>query len=142
MRFLLAGILAILPLATPAESFASMNAGESDSESVAPSSDSEQYCDVYRPEDAGGSCRNPYSPASPTNFEALIGPYLQVQGRRDVMLYDSRFLNGMIDMREGGTSKLGTANDQYEDSISPMRNIWRMPGATPGWSIHTYGGRN
>ena len=76
MRFLLAGILVILPLATQAEPFAFMSAGHPDSQSVATSSDTEWSCDVSRPEGAGGSCGNPYSPASPTNCEALIGPYL------------------------------------------------------------------
>ncbi len=143
MRFLLAGILAILPLTAQAESLVFMNAGESDSESVAPLSDTEQYCDSHSPEDEVAFCRNPYSPASPTNFEALIGPSIHVQGRRDVMLYDPRF-PGMVGASEGGAGKLGFTNDRYDDDIgvSTARNVWRMPAAASGWPPYTYGNRN
>jgi hypothetical protein len=141
MRFLLAGILAILPLTAQAESLVFMNAGESDSESVTTLSDTQQYCNSHSPEDEVAFCRNPYSPASPTNFLALIGPYIYVQGQRDIILYDPHF-PVMFEVREGGTGKLDFTNDRYEAGVPTTRDSWRIPATTPDWPPYTYGGRN
>ena len=74
MRILLAGILILLPLIAQAEPLDCL--GVEIERCVDPSSLIE--LEVYQ---------NPYSPASPTNFEALIGPYLYVQGRQGNVLY-------------------------------------------------------
>ena len=141
MRLLLAGILTILLLTTQTESLAFMGISESDSESAATLSDTEQHCNVPAPEDDLGFCRNPYSPASPTNFLTLIGPYVYVQGQRDVILHDPRF-PGIFEVHEGGAGKLDFPNDRYEAGVPIASDSWRIPAATPGWPPYTYGGRN
>lgn len=141
MRFLLAGILAILPLTAQTESLAFMDTGESDSESAATRPDTEQYCHLLGLEDELGFCRNPYSPASPTNFLALIGPYRYVQEQRDIILYSPRF-PGMFAVREGGAGTRDFTNDRYEAGLPTASDSWRIPAATPIWSPYPYGGRN
>ena len=141
MRLLLAGILAILLLTAQTESLAFMDIGESDSESAATLSDTEQYCDLPGPEDELGFCRNPYSPASPTNFLTLIGPYVYVQGQRDAILHDHPF-PGMFEVREGEAGKLDIPNDRYEADVPTAGDSRRIPVTTPGWPPYAYGGRN
>jgi len=141
MRFLLAGILTILPLTAQTESFAFMDIGDSDSESAATRPDTEQYCHLLGLEDELGFCRNPYSPASSTNFLALIGPYISVQERRDTILYEPRF-HGLFEVREGGAGKLDFTNDQSEAGVPTARDAWQIPAATLDWPPYTYGGRN
>lgn len=141
MRFLLAVILAILPLTAQTESLAFMDTGESDSESAATLSDTEQYCNLLNPEDELGFCRNPYSPASPTNFLAVIGPYSYVQEQRDIILYDPHFPD-MFEVRKGEAGKLDFTNDRYEAGVPTTSDSWRIPAATPGWLPYTYRDRN
>ena len=141
MRFLLAGILAILPLTAQAESLAFMNAGEPDSEPVATLSDTENYCTSQSAEDEGGFCRNPYSPALPTNFEALFGPSIHVQGPWGVILYDPRFL-GIFEVNKATGGKPGFTTDRYDAGGSTAKNLGRMPAAIAGWSTHMYRNRN
>jgi hypothetical protein len=141
MRFLLAGILAILPLTAQAESSVSTNAVESDADSVATPSDTEYYCHPHNPIDEVRFCSNPYSPASPTNFEALIGPYLYVQGRGDVILYDPRFPS-MFDFKEEGLHSLGSVHNRDLAGLPSGRGFPRMPAATPAWSTVTHDDRN
>jgi hypothetical protein len=141
MRLLLAGILAILPLTATTESLACMDIGESDSESAATRSDTEQYCNLPDPEDELGFWSNPYSPASPTIFLTLIGPYIYLREQRDLILHDPHF-SGLFEMREGEAGKLDFTNDRYEAGVSTASDSWRLPAATPGWPPYTYGGRN
>jgi len=144
MRLLLASILPILLLTAQTESLAFMDTGESDSEPAATLSDTEQYCNLPGPEDDEdelGGCLNPYSPASPTNFLTLIGPYIYVQGQPDVILHGPPF-PGMFEAREGGASKLDFPNDRYEVDVPTTGDSWRIPAATPGWPPYAYGGRN
>ena len=141
MRFLLAGILAILPLTAQAESLVFMNDGEPDSEPVATLSDTENYCTSQSPEDEGGFCRNPYSRGSSTNFETLIGPSIHVQSPWGVILYDPRFL-GIFEVNEAGAGKPGFTTDRYEAGGSTAKKFGRMAAATAGWSTHMYGSRN
>ena len=141
MRFVLAGILAILPLTAQTESLAFMDIGESDSESAAPLANTEHECNVLGPEDEVGFCRSPYNPASPTNFLTLIGPYSDVQAQRDLVLHESRF-PGLVEVPEGGAGKRDLTNDRYETGVSSTLDSWRIPATTPGWPPYGYGGRN
>lgn len=90
IKLLLAGIFILLPHIAQAESLTCAHAEESSL--AADPSEAEQYADPHGFIEFGLS-PNPYSPASPTNFEALIGPYLNVQGQRDIVLYDTRSHN-------------------------------------------------
>jgi hypothetical protein len=141
MRFLLAGILAILPLTAQAESPVSTNAVESDADSVAPPSDTEYHCHPHNPIDEVRFCGNLYSPASPTNFEALIGPYLYVQGRGDIILYDPH-LPSMFNVNEEGLHSLGSVHNRDLAGLSSRRGFSQMPTASPAWSTVTHDGRN
>ena len=87
MRFFLAGILGLLPFTTHAESSDCPHIVEPDS---APATDCSIAESPVAPPSLEGEVwfsDNPYSPASPTNFEPFIGPYLFVQGREGIVLY-------------------------------------------------------
>jgi hypothetical protein len=88
MRFLLAGILILLPHITHAESPNCTQVEASSSNRAADPSDAEHDAASHRFIEFGLSL-NPYRPASPTNFEVIIGPYLHVQGRQGIILYDT-----------------------------------------------------
>jgi hypothetical protein len=87
MRVLLAAILTFLPVVAQGKSFAGMGNDEPDSHlqtDLLPADQPGVLTDEF------WLSGNPYSPASPTNFEAFLEPYLFVQGREGIMLYDPR----------------------------------------------------
>ena len=92
MRFLLAGIVALLPLNTHAESPGCAQAEESELSRAADPSNAEHHADPQSVIEFGLN-PNPYHPASPTNFEALLEPNLFVQGQQGLVLYDARSHN-------------------------------------------------
>lgn len=87
MRFLLAGILGLLPFTTHAASSDCPHIVEPGSATATDCSATESPVVSPSPEGEVWFSGNPYSPASPTNFELLIGPYLAVQGREGIVLY-------------------------------------------------------
>lgn len=91
IKLLLAGIFILLPHIAQAESLTCAHAEESSL--AADPSEAEHHANPH-PFFELGLYPNPYSPASPTNFEALIGPYLYIQGQRDIVLYDTRYDSG------------------------------------------------
>lgn len=141
MRFLLTVIFPVFPLASHAELLYVLHSSPSAPNVRADSADAWNEADMDDALKELSPYGNPYAPASPTNLEALIGPYILVQGRRDVILYDPRFPD-MFEESEGGAGRPGLTNDRYEVGVATARNAWRMPAATPGWSTQTYGGRH
>lgn len=119
MRFLLAGILALLPLNTQAASSDCMNIAEPGSCAEADLSNAELQVAPHSLADELRFSGNPYSPASPTNFEPFIGPYLSIQGQRSIILYDPR------------SPDTTTANDSGQDSFG-----------LPGWHQGSYARNN
>jgi hypothetical protein len=119
MRFLLAGILALLPLNTQAASSDCMNIAEPGSCAEADLSNAELQVDPHSLADDVSFSGNAYSPASPTNFEPFIGPYLSIQGQRSIILYDPRSPNTT------------TAKDSGQHSFG-----------VPGWHQDRYGRNN
>gem|GEM_PF-6039580 len=128
MRFLLAGILILLPHITQAESPNCTQVEESPSNRATDHSDAEDDADSHRFIGFGLSL-NPYSPASPTNFEALIGPYLYVQGHQSIVLYD----NGS----HGTHSSLGADDRSWTDPLTtgyaPVRDFSSIARKTTRW---------
>ncbi|MGE0470130.1 MAG: hypothetical protein Nkreftii_001894 [Candidatus Nitrospira kreftii] len=90
MRFLLAGILGLLPLTIHAASPDCPHIVEPGSATATDRSTTESPVVSPSLEGEVRFSGNPYSPASPTNFEPLIGPYLYVQGQEGIVLYTSR----------------------------------------------------
>ena len=122
IKLLLAGILILLPHIAQAESLTCAHAEESEPSLAADPFEAEHHADPH-PFFEPGLYPNPYSPASPTNFEALIGPYLYVQGQRDRVLYDARS-NNLLDVYDHG---YGPPLRQSEVS---HRALGKPPGST------------
>lgn len=85
MRVLFAAILTFLPVVAQGKSLADMG---SDEPGVRLQMDRLLADEPGVLTDEFGLSSNPYSPASPTNFEACIGPYLYIQGQQGSTLYD------------------------------------------------------
>lgn len=122
IKLLLAGIFSLLPLNVHAEPPGCTQAKESESSRAADPSAAEHHADPQSVFEFGLN-PNPYHPASPTNFEALIGPYLYVQGQRDRVLYDARS-NNLLDVYDHG---YGPPLRQSEVS---HRALGKPPGST------------
>ena len=116
MRYLLAGILTLLPLAAQAESLVDTGADRAESPPLADLSDTTSRISLA---DVVGSSNNPYDPASPTNFETFIGPYLYVQGKTGVILYNP-LSRGTADVTGGG--RRGLLDDRYPTSLTIQRH--------------------
>lgn len=125
MRFLLAGILGLLPLNTQAASYDSAHIGEPNSSAVTDPSDTRHPVEPPSLDDEVGLRVNPYSPLSPTNFEALGGPYLYVQGREGTILYDPNLPN---------PTKVNDAA-----AVSSTESLSRIPLTTTGPHKDMYG---
>jgi hypothetical protein len=119
MRFLLAGILAFLLLNTQAASSDCTNIVEPGSCAETDLSNAEPHVAPHSLADDLRLSGNPYSPASSTNFEPFIGPYLYIQGQRSIILYDPR------------SPDTTTANDSGQDSFG-----------LSGWHQDRYGRNN
>ncbi len=87
MRFFLAGILGLLPFTTHAASSDCPHLVEPGSATATDCSTTESPVAPPSLEGEVWFSGNPYDPASPTNFEPFIGPYLSVQGREGIVLY-------------------------------------------------------
>jgi len=132
MRFLLAGILGLLPLNTQAASFDCANIVAPGSCAATDLSEEEPYVATHGLSDEVRPSGNPYSPASPTNFETLIGPYLYVQGREGIVLYDPRS-SPTSDVRNGELNRMGPVDNRTATGHASTQRFSGMPTAPSDW---------
>ncbi len=137
MRFLLAVILGLLPLNTQAASFDRTNILEPGSCAATDLSGEESYVAPHGLSDEVRRSWNPYRPASPTNFETLIGPYLSVQGREGVVLY-SPLSSPTSDVRNGELSKMAPVDNRKATGHSSTQSFSGMPAAPADWLRDTH----
>ena len=83
MRFLLAGILALLPLTAQADNSDNLKAAEVEPNSAAVPPEGVSPPELEHVIEPGGPYGNPYSPASATNFEAFALLPSSAQDGRD-----------------------------------------------------------
>jgi hypothetical protein len=126
MRFLLAGILVILPSIAQAQSLDCANLDQVEPCLKADSTDAELHGDPHSPIELG-PYPNPYSPTSPTNFEAFLEPYLFVQGREGIILYAPRFPS-RFDVSD--QERDGSFNHQHVNSRLSMEHFTLTPAAS------------
>lgn len=130
MRFLLAGILVILPSIAQTRSLNCANLDQAELCLEADSADAEHHGDLHSPIELG-PYPNPYSPASPTNSEAFLEPYLFVQGRGGIILYAPHF-PGRFDVSK--QERDGSFNHHHADSRFSMEHFTWTPAASVRWS--------
>jgi hypothetical protein len=144
MRFLLAGILALLPLNTQATSSVCMNIAKPGSCAETDLFNAELHVAPYGLADDLRLSDNPYSPASLTNFETLIGPYLYVQGREGIVLYDP-LSSPTADVRNGELNRMGPLDNRKATGHSSTPSFSQIPTAPADWFRDTHshsGGRD
>ena len=137
MRFLLAGILALLLLNTQAASSDCTNIVEPDSCTTTDLSDAERQVAPHSLADELRLSGNPYSPASPTNFEPFTGPYLYVQGREGIVLHDP-LSSPTADMRNVELDKMGLVDNRKATGHSSLQKFSQMPAAPADWFRDTH----
>ncbi len=137
MRFLLAGILGLLPLTAQAASFGCTNVVGPGSYAATDLSDEAPYVSPHGLSDEVRPSGNPYSPASPTNFETLSGPYLYVQGREGIVLYNP-LSSPTADVRNRELSRMGPVDNHKATGHSSIQSFSGMPAAPADWLRDTH----
>lgn len=141
MRLLLTGILAVFPLTIHAELLDTHRTSTSDPNFLADSADAWNEANPDNAIKELAPYGNPYAPASLTNFEALIGPYLYIQGRGNLILYDARSPS-TYDVNHGKLDSLGSIDHRNSAGVSSTPSVSSIPAVTAGWYKETYGRHN
>jgi hypothetical protein len=135
MRLLLAGILALLPLSAWADTLSTVKADTLDPQAIADPVDpneAKNADETYDTLDQLWPYGNPYSPASPTNFEALTPSPQYDQGRLSPRSYEPEWLNDPFG-RYGSPYSPDPMNQRYD-----VGNLY-SPGSP--MNLYTRGGR-
>jgi len=138
MRFLLAVIFTVFPLTIHAQLLDVPHSSSSTPNVRADSADAWNEADMDNAINELSPYGNPYAPASPTNFEALIRPYLDLQGQQGILLHDP----DMFDVNAGGSDSPGSISHRYKSNASSPRSLTHVPSATTSSFKDPYGSHN
>ncbi len=144
MRFLLAGILGLLPLSTHTASPDCTNIVEPGSCAATDLCDAEAQVAPHTLPDWVRRSGDAYSPAPPTNFETLIGPYTYAQERDGIVLYSPLSLP-TSDVCNCELSRMGPADNRKAPGHSSTQSFLGTPAAPADWFRDTHShcvGRN